>query len=287
MATMGNLRLSTKESMRAHILDTYFGEGEYFAQYEQFDSVYVKLSHGPYNYLSGTGNAKKVTEQIIASAYEHCGDCIGGYLYPIALDPYTATQQADAYLEAVFYVENIMQIPVRYHANDLERTNNTDDKGKYLGKYAVKTKAITEKLDKELDNVMLYFDPYTYRELFVWWDHVWGGYQNKFDFIIAQYNFSRWDDSLITVPNDNTQPFLLPEIPRENVKMWQYSDKYPAGDFFPDSAAADVNVWLGTDIEFRELLGQLSRWDRLKLLTAKFKRGLHGSKVSENRRQIT
>jgi len=37
--------------MRAHILDTYFGEGEYFAQYEQFDSVYVKLSHGPYNYL--------------------------------------------------------------------------------------------------------------------------------------------------------------------------------------------------------------------------------------------
>jgi hypothetical protein len=252
--------------MRKHILDTYFGEGELFAQHQHFDGAYVKLSHGPYSYLSGSGKAKSITEQIIVSAFEHYGDCIGGYCYPIAKDPYTATQQAEAYLDAIHYIENVLQIPIRYHIIDLERTNNTDESGKYLGKYAVKTRHMTELLESELDNVMLYFDPYTYRELFVWWKHVWNGYQDDFDFIIAQYNFNKWDDSLITVPRDNTQPFLLPEIPRKNVKMWQYSDKYPAGDFFPDSAEADVNVWLDSNWGYNRFLRRpFSPLEKLKL----------------------
>ena len=45
-----------------------------------------------------------------------------------------------------------------------------------------------------------------------------------------------------------------------------------------DKKAVDVNVYNGTAAELRAKFGILSRWERLKLLVEKFKRGLHDTK---------
>lgn len=240
---------------RRIILDTYFGEGKLYGEKQHFDGAYVKSAHGAFNYFNSTGKAKTVTEQIIGSAYDNYGS-VGLYTYPIALDPYTGKQQAEAFLESVDYVENTMGVPVPFVVLDFERAGNVDSNGNYLGKYAVKTKEIAEIVSAERKNTAIYCGPHTYRELFMWWAHVWRGYQDEFPLIIAQYNYTYWDKELEHIPENDKQPWLLPEIPRENVIMWQYSDKFPAGDFFPDSAAADVNVWLKSEYAFCKFFGK-------------------------------
>jgi hypothetical protein len=240
---------------RQRILDTYFGEGGLNGKAEKFGSVYVKTAHGPANFFEKTSRARATTEQIIEEGQREYG-AVGIYDYPIAKDPYTAEEQADAFLESWHYVENVMGIPVAYGVLDFERYGNVDGEGKYLGKYAKKTRKITELVSKEKKKILLYFSVWTYRELFMWWRNVWGGYQDRFKFIVAYYPASRWREELREIPENNSEPWLLPEIPKKNIIMWQYTDKYPAGELLIGAKEADLNVWLKSEIYFRFYMGK-------------------------------
>ena len=73
----------------------------------------------------------------------------------------------------------------------------------------------------------------------------------------AQYPYSNqqpiedvleiWDESVAGIRFPSTYPVTYKPV------MWQVTDRYPAGDFFPQSAGADVNVWM---VDWRELLGK-------------------------------
>lgn len=100
--------------------------------------------------------------------------------------------------------------------------------------------------------------------------------------IVAQYPFRHWVNGLdLEATGASRDPELYPQDRPWN--MWQYSDKFPAGDWMPGSSAADVNVWNGS---IEDMLGffekepeeppivvdpkESNMWDLVKELWQKF-----------------
>lgn len=250
--------------MRAHGLDTYYGEGLFLADKQHFDFVYTKVSHGTWNIFSSKSSARVTTEAIFREMRKV--EVRGAYAYLLADNQnFHWQKQADAYLESVHHVENNLNIHLHFDVLDIERKYNNTVWKNWLNGYTYPrhfgsmiyeaANYITKNRNRPL---LLYMDESTWLECFSWYGY---SFQKDYPLLIASYRFNHWEKSLEDVPrNVETLPSLPTEA--EDWRIWQYSDKFQAGDFFPDSMEADVNVYNGTLKDMVEWLSFLSPENR-------------------------
>ena len=242
--------------MRAHILDTYYGEGILDTQakdYPGFDGLYFKVCEGMYGYMDASGNVGNVTRQIASTAPDF--KSVGIYHYPRRNDEYHWQKQADAYLRQCDLLDQA-GVVVDYDVQDVERTNIIGDDGKFPRAHGYHLQLMYQYITERTKRPMLlYCGPYTKRECFDYYGYTW---YKEVPWIIAQYPWRAWNEGL-------DERAIAGEIDPDTRPvggdwlMWQYSDKSPAGDWMPDSSAADVNVWNGTVDDMLAYFGKQSR----------------------------
>jgi hypothetical protein len=236
--------------MRAHILDTYYGEGQLDTQaadYPGFDGLYFKVCEGAYGYLDAPDkNIRETTLQIAEAAKDF--RTIGIYHYPRRHDQgFHWKQQADAYLRQCDLLDKA-GITVHYDVLDVERANIINKTGKNKGLFPRKFGSWMYEIyryvyERTQRPYFLYSDPHAYKEAFRYYGYKW---VDELPWIVAQYPYKRWQEELDTEAiNKVRKPAVYP-IKNRPWHMWQYSDKYPAGDWMPGSQEADVNVWNGS-----------------------------------------
>lgn len=231
--------------MRAHILDTYYGEGildTQAADYPGFDGLYFKICEGSYGYMEAGKTIGNVTKQIASCAKDF--KTVGIYHYPRRNDYVSWRKQAEAYLRQCDLLDKA-GVTVDYDVQDVERANIVDNQGMFPAAHGQTLFEIYRYIYERTQRpFFIYSDPYSYKECFQYYGYTW---QDELPWIVAQFPFRAWREGLDEeVINAHRHPNTYPQT-RKWV-MWQYSDKYPAGDWMPDSSAADVNVWKG-DIE--------------------------------------
>ena len=229
--------------MRAHILDTYYGEGQLDTQaadYPGFDGLYFKVSHGNSGYMELSGQVGTVTRQIASTAPDF--KTVGIYHYPARNDLVNWKLQADTYLRQCDLLDRA-GVKVDYDVLDIERRFIVDDKGRFpSGHGSAMFEFYKYVYARTQRPFLIYCDPYAYNECFRFFNYTW---QDKLPWLVAQYPYRNWVSGLDDEAIKGTRsPNLNPQS-RDWI-MWQYSDKYPAGDWMPGSQEADVNVWNGS-----------------------------------------
>jgi hypothetical protein len=228
--------------MREIVLDTYYGEGPMDTTSEDwpdFKHIYFKVCEGAYGYITAGNDAiRETTRQI---ALESVGmDTIGIYHYPRRHDYVHWQAQAEEYLRQCDALDK-MGVHVDYDVIDIERRNIVNADGKYPSQFGSWAYEIYRFVSERTQRPYLrYHDPYSEVEAFVWYGYEW---YKELPWICAQYPtrgfFEQiWDDAV-----DGVSYPSIRNAARRPV-MWQVYDTYPAGDWFPQSRAADVNVWL-------------------------------------------
>jgi len=231
--------------MRAHILDTYYGEGQLDTQtadFPGFDGIYFKVCEGAYGYLDAPGEIGQVTRQIAGTAKDF--KTVGIYHYPRRHDKgFHWKKQAEAYLRQCDLLDK-EGVTVHYDVLDIERANITNPNGKFPKAFGSWMNEIFKYVYARTQRpYFIYSDPYGYNEAFRFYGYQW---VEELPWIVAQYPYKPWKEKLDTeAVNEVRDPDIRPLKNRPWV-MWQYSDKYPAGDWMPGSQEADVNVWNGS-----------------------------------------
>lgn len=238
--------------MRDIVLDTYYGEGPLDTTAEDwpgFKHIYFKVCEGAYGFLDGDTLTREVTRQIALESVASGMDTIGIYHYPRRNDYVHWRKQAEAYLRQCDILDS-MGVPVDYDVQDVERRNIVGNDGKFPRGHGSALyemwKFITE---RTLRPMFRYHDPYTYDECFSWYGYRW---QDELPWICAWYPQKPFDEVYWNRAVKGYADPYTRHVPGYPV-MWQVFDTYPAGDWFPQSQAADVNVWL---VDWRELLGK-------------------------------
>ena len=241
--------------MRAHILDTYYGEGELDTQaadYPGFDGIYFKVCEGAYGYLDAPNkNIRETTRQIAAAAKDF--KTIGIYHYPRRHDEYHWKKQADQYLRQCDLLDKD-GITVHYDVLDVERTNILNKNGKFPKAFGSWMNEIYKYVYARTQRpYFIYSDPHAINEAFRWYGYTW---QDELPWLVAQYpDQPPWKEQLDTEAiSGSRNPDIRPQKNRPWI-MWQYSDKYPAGDWMPGSQEADVNVWNGSTDDMLKYFG--------------------------------
>jgi len=230
--------------MRAHILDTYYGEGildTQAADYPGFDGLYFKVCEGAYGYLDASGDIGEVTRQIAGTANEF--KTVGIYHYPRRNDFVHWKKQADEYLRQCDLLDK-QGVTVHYDVLDIERANIVNPDGKFPKAFGSWMNEIYKYVYARTQRpYFIYSDPYGYNEAFGFYGYKW---VDELPWLVAQYPYRPWKEGLDSEAiNEVRDPNITPLKNRSWV-MWQYSDKYPAGDWMPGSKEADVNVWNGS-----------------------------------------
>lgn len=241
--------------MRAHILDTYYGEGKLDTQaadYPGFDGIYFKVSHANTGYLELSSTVGQVTRQIAEAAKDF--KTVGIYHYPARNDVANWRLQADTYLRQCDLL-NRAGLVVDYDVLDIERTFIVDSNGKFpKGHGSAMFEFYKYVVERTQRPFVLYTDPYAYNECFRFYGYTW---QDELPWLVAQYPFRHWVSGLdLEAIGESRDPALYPQPADKEWIMWQYSDKFPAGAWMPGSQEADVNVWNGSVDDMLKYFGK-------------------------------
>jgi len=240
--------------MRDIVLDTYCGEGPLDTSADDWPGwrhIYVKIAEGSWGYLEHSGY-KEVTIQILEEAKGF--DTLGVYVYPRRNDYVHWLTQAQTFVRQIKVLQ-LAGFTIDYVVLDAERRNIVDANGNYPSGYGSWLWEMYNYIVNETGlPVWLYSDPYTRRDAFYRYGYRW---IDEIPWICAQYPYSNqdsiekvmeiWEKAVTGAIYPNTFPVDYKPV------MWQVTDRYPAGDFFPQSAGADVNVWLA---DWRVLLNK-------------------------------
>ena len=252
--------------MRELVFDTYRGEGRVVTnhpEYPGFRHVYMKVAEGANGYLT----TDKVTLHN-ALEFQLCRengklDTFAPYLY-FRNHTYVHWQkQAEAYLGQLDALDSL-SVETDYDILDLEPYNNATVHPTYgwwvfpaqFGSWVYEyVRFVTDRTQRPF---MLYGFGSAIYDMFDRFGYRW---HRDYPWIIAQYPSYGWDEELHNnVLSGELSPRLRnTEYLREQVVMWQYSDKYPVNGWQLDeegnigSHHADVNVWLA---DWRVLLNK-------------------------------
>lgn len=236
--------------MRDIVLDTYAGEGKLLtdaADWPGWKHIYFKVADGAWGYFDQASDPyKSVTWQILRESRKF--ETIGAYQYMRRHDYVHWLKQAECIMRQLDIMDN-NNISADYFVLDIERRYNTEPNGKMPAKFGAWAYEIYRYLTDRGVFVMRYNGPYTEDEVFEWYGYQW---HREVPWIVCQYptyrfSVEKWERAV----RGEIDPYL--HHAKAKPVMWQVYDAFPAGDWMPDSTAADVNVWL---TDWRELLGK-------------------------------
>jgi hypothetical protein len=227
---------------RAEGLDTYYGEGLFYPNKKPWDFIYFKIAHGKKSFFHPVDDfTKRIVEASEGIPIK------GAYSYLLADNQKSHWKaQADAYLEAARYIEDIMGIEIDMDIPDIEGTYNKRLYGRnwtYSSRFGSMIYEWINYVRNERGKPVLpYMNKSTYHECFIW--HGYNFIKDE-NLIIANYPYRKWNNELLSVPTDADK--WNPALPagKTGWQIWQYSDGYPSNGI-TDSKAIDVNVWNGT-----------------------------------------
>lgn len=244
--------------MREIVLDTYAGEGPLNIgadDWPNFKHIYFKVCEGAHGHLDSPHDLTRETiRQIVDEVKVNDFDSIGIYHYPRRHDHIHWKTQAEAYLRQCDILDSA-GVEVDYDVLDIEKANLVNENGQFphqLGGWMQEIhKFVSNRTQRPY---FLYCGPFTRRDAFYKFGHDW---IDKLPWICSQYPYQegapdetvmeRWQEAVDGDREPNTHPVDFP------VTMWQVTDRFPAGDWFPDSRAADVNVWIA---DWQKVLGK-------------------------------